>query len=152
MWSAVYLFLGDNMNLIQKRRYFSHGTFSEVFTDKGDFVCVLVECQNLNNQPSVSCVPEGLYRFSPHKSPSQGNCFILEAPTLGVYPSVHQKAVRTHILWHAGNTVKDVIGCAAVGDQFGALNGNWGVLNSVNTMSMLRKLITKPTFLTIEKA
>ncbi|AUR91892.1 hypothetical protein NVP1166O_31 [Vibrio phage 1.166.O._10N.261.51.C7] len=139
------------MRLIQKRRYFEELTLSEVFTDKGEFVCRLVERPYLNNQPNVSCVPEGVYIFSPHKSPSQGDCFILEAHSLGVYTQTHPKAVRTHILWHVGNTAKDVIGCAAVGQEFTSIGGAWGVNNSRVTLDRLKKLITKQTFLIIEK-
>lgn len=139
------------MKLIQKRRYFKHGTFSEVFTSDGDLVCVLVERPWLNNQPNISCVPEGEYILSPHVSPSQGECLILEAHTLGVYQSAHPKAVRTHILWHVGNTVADVSGCAAVGEEFGTL-GAWAVINSRDTMEYLNKLINEEVILIIEKA
>lgn len=109
-----------------KRRYFKHGTYSELLF-KGDVVCVTAEKPDKNNAPSISCVPEGVYTIKPHQSPKFGYCYVLEAKTLGVGVD---NGLRTHILIHKGNTPSDVQGCIVPGVDFGFVSGEWAVINS----------------------
>lgn len=116
-----------------KRRYFEHGTYSTL-EFKGDEICKVVERPDENNKPSISCVPEGVYKIVPHESPRFGYCYALVAKTLGV--GIYE-GLRTHILIHKGNTPSDVQGCLVVGDKFGMVNGEWAVVNSTKTFAAL---------------
>ncbi|AUR90886.1 hypothetical protein NVP1151O_45 [Vibrio phage 1.151.O._10N.222.46.B1] len=116
-----------------KRRYFDHGTYSELLF-KGDVICVTVEKPDRNNAPSISCIPEGEYRLIPHESPKFGYCYALEAKTLGV--GIYS-GLRTHILIHKGNTPSDVLGCIVPGVGFGFVGGEWAVLNSTKAFTDL---------------
>ncbi|AUR95369.1 hypothetical protein NVP1239O_25 [Vibrio phage 1.239.O._10N.261.52.F6] len=118
---------------VLKRRYFEHGTFSTM-SFKGDHVCDFLERPWYNNKPSVSCIPEGTYKLTPHDSPTFGYCYILEAETLGVGK---HKGLRTHILIHKGNTIDDVKGCLVPGVDFGVVNGKWAVVNSTKAFNDL---------------
>lgn len=79
-----------------------------------------VERPWLENQPRVSCIPEGLFRCKPRRF------------FRGGYDAVEVCNVpgRSHILFHRGNRASDVLGCIAVGAQIGVLGGDWAVLKS----------------------
>lgn len=116
-----------------KRRYFKHGTYSELLF-KGDHVCCVTERPNLNNKPSESCIPEGEYTMEPHNSPKFGYCYIIHCDQLGVGKS---SGLRTHILIHKGNVPSDVQGCLVPGKDFGFVKGEWGVVNSTQAFNDL---------------
>ena len=67
-----------------------------------------------DNEPFVSCIPDGEYRLIRRDSPRFG-------------PNVWEVADvpnRTHILIHVGNTSNDVVGCIALGKSlFSELSG-----------------------------
>lgn len=123
------------MNYIARRRYFEHGTFSVLYRQNGSKVCVLVERADNNNQPGISCIPEGTYRWLPHVSPKFGNCYALEAKTLGV--TVNGPSLRTHILTHKANRPDELEGCLAPGVAFGAIGSDWAVVNSTAAFNAL---------------
>jgi hypothetical protein len=85
----------------------------------GQAVCLTLEPPDLDNQPRISCVPEGEYAARRLVSPRFGETFGL----VGV-PG------REHILIHSGNTVHDTQGCILVGQSFGRLPRGRGVLRS----------------------
>lgn len=116
-----------------KRRYFNHGTYSELLF-KGDHICYMVERPNLNNTPSKSCIPEGEYTIEPHDSPKFGYCYIVHCDQLGVGKD---SGLRTHILIHKGNTPSDVQGCLVPGVDFGYVNNQWAVINSTKAFNDL---------------
>ena len=99
--------------------------------DKEAFCCTL-EPPDKDNQQNVSCIPVGLYNVSRVHSPKYGNTFeITNVPN------------RTHVLFHAGNTIKHTRGCILLGQYFGKLLGDRAVLNSGKTFKMfLNKLQT----------
>lgn len=70
-------------------------------------LCLTFELPWRKNAQNVSCVPKGLYSVVSHNSAKYKDVWRLE----GV-PG------RTGILFHAGNTVRDIEGCILVGDQF----------------------------------
>lgn len=72
-----------------------------------------------NNQVAQSCIPQGTYNCSLHKSPKHGDCFL-----------VHDVPGRSEILIHKGNTSRDTEGCILVGRNFGRLDRQPAVLNS----------------------
>jgi hypothetical protein len=64
----------------------------------------------LNNKAFDSCIPEGHYQLSPWVSPKFGNCYIVDGMTVG-----KTSGIRTHILVHPANWVKQLNGCIALG-------------------------------------
>ncbi|MEZ8696359.1 DUF5675 family protein [Vibrio echinoideorum] len=121
--------------LLMKRRYFEHGTYSTLHREDGSKVCCVVERPMLNNKPSESCIVEGTYSLFPHESPRFGECYALEAGTLGV--TRQGPSLRTHILIHKANSPKDLQGCLAPGVDFGFVNGEWAVVNSTAAFNVL---------------
>jgi len=80
-----------------------------------------------NNETGKSCIPLGTYqclrcKVSPDyngDSPKFGNTFqVMDVPS------------RNRILCHKGNIDDDTHGCILVGEQFGILNGQRGILAS----------------------
>jgi len=94
------------------------GTFGELAV--GGFRCFTVERPWLNNEPWVSCIPNGEYEMTPTRYHRRN----INTWELGPVPG------RTRILIHPGNTWTDVRGCVAVGSTLGYISGSWAVLNS----------------------
>ena len=125
----------EKKTLTLHRNYFKHGTFSYLTDDNGNVMLKTVERPNLNNQASISCVPEGEYDLVQHTSPAFGKCLALEAETLGV--TIWGPSQRTHILFHPANKVSELEGCIAPGFDFGVLDDEWAVLRSRDAMDEL---------------
>ncbi|MCG7499373.1 DUF5675 family protein [Vibrio sp. Of7-15] len=137
-------------SFILKRRYFEHGTFSTLHRPDGSQVCVVLERSWQNNQPNVSCIPEGTYHMLPHHSPKFGDCYALEEAKLGV--TRFGPSTRTHVLMHKANKVSQLQGCLAPGVAFGVLDGEWAVLNSTSAFNcVMAELDGEPCLLTIVK-
>jgi hypothetical protein len=77
------------------------------------FECVTLELPWKANMRNVSCVPKGVYKVVPRKSPKYKNHFILED-----VPN------RKFILIHQGNYNTDTRGCILVGSRFGKINND----------------------------
>lgn len=72
-----------------------------------------------NNERQVSCIPAGKYKVRRVLSPKFGATFeVCDVPE------------RSHILFHAGNTHKDTLGCILLGTTWGKVNGDPAVLQS----------------------
>lgn len=126
------------MKIQVKRRYFAHGTFSDVYIN-GELFSVAVERAWQNNLPFKSCIPEGTYKLVPHRSPKYGSCYAFEAPSLGV--TVDGPSQRTHCLIHPANTPTQLAGCLAVGERFGIVKSEWAVMSSESAFQRLRGLL-----------
>lgn len=120
------------------RRYFEHGTFSDVYID-GEFFSVAVERAWENNVPFKSCIPEGSYKLVPHESPKYGSCYAFEASSLGV--TIHGPSQRTHCLIHPANLPTQLAGCLALGERFGVVKNEWAVMSSESAFQRLRALL-----------
>jgi len=83
-----------------------------------------------NNESNVSCIPAGTYKCAKIYSPHFGNVIqVLDVPN------------RTHILFHKGNVpAKDSEGCIIVGESFGELGNDTGVLSSQHGFDELMNL------------
>jgi hypothetical protein len=94
-------------------------------------------------KPRVSCVPDGEYRLIQHSSERFPNVWALINPALGVWYQPHdvprnQGWGRSAVLIHAGNRVRDVIGCIAVGSRHGVIEGEPAVISSQIALGDLR--------------
>lgn len=99
------------------------GTFGVILHNDIPFALSL-ERQWLDNRPSVgdvpgSCIPSGEYACKRVNSPRFKNTF-----------EVTDVENRTHILFHKGNLDDDSHGCILVGEKFGMLSANAGILES----------------------
>lgn len=126
------------------------GTFGALFDKEKKQLCVMVERPWLDNQPRISCIPTGSYTVQRYESPSKGPVFsVLDVPG------------RSDIEIHAANWFFQLEGCIAVGDSieqseyFGAEYPEYtgkvlpAVLNSVDTLRMLLKILPSTFILTI---
>lgn len=94
------------------------GTFG-VLSDPGGPFAVTVELPWKMNEPRVSCIPTGTYLCQRVNSPKFGNTWEITAV-----------AGRSHILFHKGNSINDLLGCVAVGESFNPVGGVRGITES----------------------
>lgn len=114
------------------------GTFGQlkVVGMPGKFATV--ECEWKRNYKNISCIPTGLYEMKWQATSTSvpqiyaGHTWHLEGQSVG--PGKH----RTGIVFHIGNTKKDVQGCIAVGESYG---NSWNVVNSRVAMERLFHMI-----------
>lgn len=84
----------------------SRGTFGVLRNGQFAFALTL-ERPWVNNEQNVSCIPTGRYRCRKIRSPRFGNTYeVCDVPG------------RTHVLFHAGNTIEDTQGCILVAEEF----------------------------------
>ncbi len=94
------------MELVIKRHYNEAGTNGELYLN-GKLLCYTIELPWKNNQPQVSCIPEGVYALKKRYTARFGSHFILaNVPN------------RSYILLHAANdALKELKGCIAPASQ-----------------------------------
>ncbi|MDP3579147.1 DUF5675 family protein [Methyloversatilis sp.] len=93
-----------------------------------------------------SCIPDGDYQVSKHSSQKFPDVWILSNPDLGVWGMPgeipkDQKTGRSAVLIHAGNRVRDVIGCIAVGLKHGSMEGEHAVISSQIALKDMRSIL-----------
>jgi len=115
----------------------------------GDFSCYTFELPWRYNRPSVSCIPEGIYKVEMRLSPKFGFTYWVK----GVKN-------RSYILIHSGNYAGDVNkglkthvnGCILLGQKFGILGEQRAILNSrVMVRKFINHMSSKPFTLKIER-
>jgi len=82
-------------------------------------ICLTLENPWLNNEPNVSCIPDGEYEIGPVNSPHFGHVY-----------EIKNVPGRSHILLHKGNIERDTEGCVLLGSSFGTLAMQPAVLGS----------------------
>lgn len=93
---------------LQRGKGTEHGTHG-VLTGPNGFLCFTLEEPWKDNEPRVSCIPEGSYQCRRHNGAKFSNVWeITNVPG------------RSAILIHAGNTLADTSGCVLVGMGFDA--------------------------------
>lgn len=121
------------------------GTFGRLTI--GGWSGYTVERPWLDNQPRVSCIPQGCYRL--RQRPSG----VVTRSTGGQYThgwEVCDVPGRTYILVHPANTIDDVEGCIGPGSDLGVVAGKWAVLNSRQAFDALMTQLSARTDWTIE--
>ena len=130
---------------IQRFCYSDKGTFSNM--SMGGIHWYGVEKPWRDNQPYISCIPEGIYYAERYESPTEGR---------GIVWQFNHVPGRTHIQIHKGNWESDVVGCIAPGKRLGSLPkkgeivAEWCVLESSKAMQELTTLTAHLDSLTIE--
>lgn len=105
----------------------NRGTFGVLRHGQVPFVLTL-ERPWQDNEQRVSCIPAGRYRCRRIRSPKFGTTYeICEVPN------------RTHVLFHAGNTIEDTQGCILVGEEF---SGTWDKPMLVSSQRGFAELMT----------
>jgi len=113
--------------ILQRFAYHPEGTLGVLLASVGHFYTVEKPWED--NTPFKSCIPEGEYPMNWERSPKFGMCW-----------HVNDVPNRTHILIHAGNTARDVVGCVAVGRSL--LGDTIGVSESRKAMAELEGITT----------
>ena len=106
------------VELIRLENSHQYGTFGVLKIGKQVF-CVTLEPPNFDNMRNTSCIPTGQYL-----------CSRIESPNFGETYEVRHVPNRSHILFHAGNWVRNTEGCILLAQHYGKLQGNRAVLNS----------------------
>ena len=117
------------MSLLKLERfaYSPDGTFGRFFMPSGK-VFFTVERPWLDNEESLSCIPEGIYAL--HRRPSQ----IVTNSTHGEYTDAYEVMGvpgRSDILIHPANWPSELRGCIGPGTTYVVLTGRNAVSNSV---------------------
>lgn len=105
--------------------YGVNGTFGQMVVD-GQWLFT-VERAWQNNEPYVSCIPEGLYRCRPRRYNAGGYDALEVCDVSG----------RTNILFHKANLPSELAGCIAPTSIPGCLNGQWAGLSSAPAFELL---------------
>lgn len=122
--------------LLNRWGYTPAGTFGTLTADEKTFCTI--ERPWLNNEPQVSCVPEGLYRLEWHGTTTSvpdtfnSHTWYLVGGTVGF-----SQGHRTRCAVHIANTMKDVKGCVGVALGLGFSGSIWQVNKSRLGMQLL---------------
>lgn len=131
-------------NLIIDRSYLPSGdcTIGKLTTSTGWF-CYTMERPWLDNQNSISCIPEGTYKLHKRYSP------IVNRTSRGEFTEgweITNVVDRTYIMFHVANwATTDLEGCVGVGDRIAWTNDKgFMVTNSIDTFrKFMEKLSVK---------
>ena len=127
--------------ILDRYNYGPNCTEGELYLRDGanmEWVCWTLERPWADNRPSVSCIPDGVYRVFAHTRPSGEECFmVLDEPCCASADQLDDKHTRWGILFHAGNTVDDSQGCILPGLD----RKPERVTNSVRALSRMRRLL-----------
>lgn len=108
------------------------GTFGGLMLhDKPPFA-VTLEPEWLDNEPFVSCIPAATYV-----------CHRVHSPNYGITFKVLNVPEREDILFHWGNSLKNTKGCIVVGEEFGFLGIEPGVLSSRRAFNEFLRMVKR---------
>jgi hypothetical protein len=107
----------------------SQGTFGVLLICSQVF-CVTLEPSDELNERNISSIPAQQYQCMKIHSPQFGETFeIVDVPG------------RSHVLFHAGNRIRDTEGCVILAQHFGKLEGDRAVLNSGATFKKFMEIM-----------
>lgn len=98
-----------------------------------------------NNQPNISCIPNGEYYLQPYDSQRFGKCYIMHNESLGVAKYRTRTSARFGCLMHSANTASQLRGCIAPGLAFGMIDGQLGVTSSRKAMMQIAEVLGRET-------
>lgn len=116
-----------------------NATIGRLYCEK-EFLCYTLENTWMDNEPRVSCIPEGRYGMKTKTYGKYYKKYQLPIPILQDVPG------RSEILIHPGNYAKDTLGCILVGDS----KGEDAVWNSRNTWHNIYPYLSNATEIWIE--
>jgi hypothetical protein len=93
------------------------------------------------NKNDVSCVSAGLYDLTYRVSHSQGETFYLSNPKLNV--TLDTEGTRTYIQLDVANIQSELLGCIALGTDFGIYKNEWSVTSSGKAKERLMAILKK---------
>lgn len=103
---------------LQRFAWTPMGVFGMLSLEDG-FQCYTVERPWLDNEPWVSCVPEGVYELNSARFRDKYDTFeLLDVPG------------RTRIKIHIANEMEELHGCIGLGLGLGYVHGRWAVTSS----------------------
>jgi len=108
----------------------------------GDVLLHTVEQDWENNQPNVSCIPNGVYELRYFDSPKHGDSYIISNHELNV-GRFQGEATRFGCLIHKANLASQLQGCIAPGLGLGFYKGQWSVTSSTSAMSAILEILGK---------
>lgn len=120
--------------------YFEWGTFGRLQINDA-LSLATIEPPWRNNQPEISCVPEGSYELARHQSPKFGDCYALIGDAVSLEYADNK---RWGILIHPANWPDELRGCIAPGLSIGYMPvaRDWprcmGVTRSKQAMRLLQ--------------
>ena len=114
--------------ILNRLSHTTHGTFGVLMDDTAVPFAITMERPWLNNQKSISCIPDGVYTAKRCRHSEEYN--FKDSPKFGDTFVVENVPNRSHILFHTGNLDDDSHGCILVGEQFGVLGNNPAILAS----------------------
>lgn len=122
--------------ILKRRIYNARQTLGELSCNQ--FTCKTLELPWLNNQPNISCIPEGLYDVRWSFSPK------LLRYTYEVLNVPHRSGIRIH----RGNFFFNVEGCILLGTDYQDLNhdGEMDVINSTITLELFENFMDHQPF------
>lgn len=138
------------MKSVQVTRFYGNekqmlGVISVIENGKLIWFAKTLELAWKNNEPKISCIPEGVYNCKFTYSPAF-NKFLYEIISV---PN------RAGIRIHSANYYKQLLGCVALGNSLKDLNmdGEMDTIHSGNTVLDFEKLMNEKEFLlTIKQA
>lgn len=90
-----------------KRKYFlDECIIGKVYINR-KFFCYSLEKPWKNNEPCISCIPEGVYNTKKHSGEKYKNV-----------PLIENVKDRSYILFHIGNSASDTKGCILLGNEY----------------------------------
>ena len=116
----------------------TNGTFGVLIYNNTP-LCLTLEDPWAGNIPRHSCIPEGEYEVRKYSGTKYKDVW-----------QVYGVPNRSAILIHWGNTEKDTIGCILVGESYAQFSEKYGITNSKNTFSRLKKTLPDAFTLTIK--
>jgi hypothetical protein len=111
---------------LERFAYTPWGTFGRLIYGDNRFFSVERPWQN--NEPRVSCIPEGRYKVVWYNSPRFGRTLAVVGGTVSLFPDNRFK--RSAILFHTANTIDDILGCIGLGKSLGWVNNKWAITSS----------------------
>lgn len=111
-----------------ERVYLADRTLGSIFSPQAGLICKTLELPWLNNQRSVSCIPEGKYLVIYSPPVLKDDPTTEEDESGGRHPRDYEHYIlpkvpgRSGILIHRGKTPEWSKGCITVGGRFGNFN------------------------------